>query len=196
MRTSFFVSLFVSLVFASGASGATLNVGGGQLIGASEVDVGGTLYNVEFLDGSCIALFDGCDSASDFTFTSSVQATLAAQALLDQVFVDGDDGMFDTQPELTAGCHSHPIRPSLCVADTPWNVVDTVIRSINAYNYDVEVSDVTAQARSGLSFDWSRFGDITFAVWSPIPEPDTALLVAIGLAGLGWGSRTNHGKHS
>jgi hypothetical protein len=27
---------------------------GGQLIGATNVDVGGTLYDVDFVDGSCV----------------------------------------------------------------------------------------------------------------------------------------------
>jgi hypothetical protein len=36
-----------------------LNVVGGQLLGASNVDVGGNLFNVQFLDGTCIDLFDG-----------------------------------------------------------------------------------------------------------------------------------------
>jgi hypothetical protein len=51
---------------AAGASGATLNASGGQILGASGVDVGGTLYDVEFLDGTCIALFSGCDEVSDY----------------------------------------------------------------------------------------------------------------------------------
>lgn len=31
--------------------------GGGQLTGATGVDVGGTLYDVTFMDGTCIAMF-------------------------------------------------------------------------------------------------------------------------------------------
>jgi hypothetical protein len=72
-----FVVLFLA---ASGTRAATLNVIDGQLVGASNVDVGGILYDVEFLNGTCIALFDGCDSSADFTFTNSVDAIAAAQA--------------------------------------------------------------------------------------------------------------------
>ena len=40
----------VALLFVSmSGSGATLVVSGGRLTGATGVDVGGTLYNVEFL---------------------------------------------------------------------------------------------------------------------------------------------------
>jgi len=72
----------------------------GQLLGASSVDAGGTLYNVEFLDGTCIDLYSGCDEVSDFTFQSFGAAQLASQALLDQVFIDGVDGLFDSDPTL------------------------------------------------------------------------------------------------
>jgi hypothetical protein len=82
-----FVLAIVLVLMAGGAQAATLNVVGGQLHGAFGVDVGGTLYNVEFLDGTCIALFNGCDAVSDFTFQSSALAAAASQALLDQVFL-------------------------------------------------------------------------------------------------------------
>jgi hypothetical protein len=82
----FFLAIVLVLI-AGGAQAATLNVVGGQLHGAFGVDVGGTLYNVEFLDGTCIALFNGCDAVSDFTFQSSALAASASQALLDQVFL-------------------------------------------------------------------------------------------------------------
>jgi len=44
----------------------TLIVNGGQLEGATGVDVGGTLYDVEFLDGTCVTLYMGCDSVDGF----------------------------------------------------------------------------------------------------------------------------------
>ena len=74
-------ALAVGLVLmASGAQAATLNVVDGQLMGASGVIVDGTAYNVQFLDGTCIDLYDGCDEVSDFTFQGLSSATAAAQA--------------------------------------------------------------------------------------------------------------------
>ena len=96
------------LVFYSSAQAAViLNVDGdGQLTGAQNVDVDGTLYDVEFTDkGSCITLFQGCDSSSDFVFAEDPStALLAGQALLDQVLLDGVDGPFDTTTFLTFAC--------------------------------------------------------------------------------------------
>ena len=63
------LAVLATLCFGSAtASAATLNVVGGQLMGASGVDVGGILYDVEFLDGTCIDLFSGCDESADFDF--------------------------------------------------------------------------------------------------------------------------------
>ena len=77
--------------------------------------VGGTLYNVEFVDGTCAAVFTGCDATSDLTFTTSADALTAGQALLDQVFLDGSAGNFDSHPERTLGC-----PPDSCVALVPF----------------------------------------------------------------------------
>ena len=104
---------------AGGAQAATFDVIGGQLFGASGVDVGGTLYDVEFLDGSCITLFNGCDDVSDFTFQTSLAASVASQALLDQVFLDGPLGNFDSSPNLTNGC-SIGLASTRCWSLTPY----------------------------------------------------------------------------
>src|SRR5262245_52041146 len=107
-KLAFALSLLL-LPPASVASAATLIVAG-KLFGASDVDVNGTLYNVMFVDGTCIALFSGCDEASDFTFQTEADARAASQALGDQVFFNsqGPIGVppieFDTTPGLTAGC--------------------------------------------------------------------------------------------
>ena len=96
---------------------ATLHVEGGQLLGAFGVDVGGTLYDVEFVDGTCTDLFAGCDEAADFTFTTMTDAGLASAALQNQVFLDAAEGAFDTVPELTAGCASNDFLT--CRVTTP-----------------------------------------------------------------------------
>lgn len=64
----------------------------------------GVSYDVAFREGTCAALFTGCNEASDFAFTSEANATAGAQALLDDVFVDGLLGAFDNRSETTIGC--------------------------------------------------------------------------------------------
>ena len=111
------VALLTAAVVAPIVGAATLNIVNGQLLGASGVDVDGTLYNVEFLDGTCIALFNGCDESTDFTFQSEATADAAGAALMDQVFLDSALGLFDSNPELTAGCSN--TFPS-CFVMTPY----------------------------------------------------------------------------
>ena len=49
-------------------------VKGGQLTGAENVSVNGTLYNVTFLGGTCVDIFDGCDEAANFEFADESTA--------------------------------------------------------------------------------------------------------------------------
>lgn len=76
---------------------------GGILLGARNVLVDGSLYNVTFEKGSCESLYDGCTDEA-ITFSSMDAAAAAAQALLDQVFVDGPSGNFDSQTDIIFGC--------------------------------------------------------------------------------------------
>jgi hypothetical protein len=196
--------LFLSAVLffvAGAAQAATLNVVAGELRGASGVLVDGSLYDVQFLDGTCIDLYNGCDEASDFTFQTEASAVLASQALLDQVFLDGVDGLFDTSPQLTNGCNilesCHTITPVTFTATTlfiggvtindffPFDLADQA--PLDPYPY-IEVAFPDHGPGSPLSPSWN------YAVWSTnvVPEPSTALLLGLGLTGLaGKGRRRN-----
>jgi hypothetical protein len=108
----------VALLAASSASAAAvLDVDPNtvQLRGASGVVVDGVAYDAQFLDGTCIALFSGCDQASDFRFNTFAAAVGATQALLDQVYVDDISNDFTLLPEGTTGCEStascHVVTP-------------------------------------------------------------------------------------
>ena len=114
LRRILFVA--VACLISGYAHSATLNTAGGQLIGASGVNVGGSFYDVEFVDGTCAASFNDCNQLSDFDFATQTDATLASQALLDQVFLNTPLGSFDDDPELTAGC----LFVQNCLIGTPY----------------------------------------------------------------------------
>jgi hypothetical protein len=109
-------------LMAGGAQAATLNVVGGQLMGASDVLVDGSLYDVQFLDGTCIDLYNGCDESSDFTFQTWASATLAGQALLDQVFLDWSAWLFFPNSGSLNGCQYSVASPTStpCRVATPF----------------------------------------------------------------------------
>ena len=81
MKTNFLSAVLVMTAFASSANADPILVGG-QLTGFTDVDVNGTLYDVDFSDGTCVALFDGCDEAGDFTFQNFVDATAASSGVV------------------------------------------------------------------------------------------------------------------
>src|ERR1700761_9483198 len=103
-RAVYALAFFLCLSMAPSVKAATLEINSsGQLTGAEGVLIDGSLYDVTFEDGTCTALFNGCNSASDFTFNYTT-APDAAHALLNQVFVDEPGHPFNSDPDLTFGC--------------------------------------------------------------------------------------------
>ena len=168
---------------SSSAFAATLNVVDGQLMGASNVLVDGNLYDVQFLDGNCFDLYNGCaEGTGVFPFTAKFWSGVGtpdqsvenavSQALLDQVFLDGVEGLFDSDPSLTNGC----ALSGFCQVATPFESFPTnqVVEYVTANNWDPTRPDGATDVGFGMVFIGDSFGDLpglTWAVWTPVPEP-------------------------
>ncbi|MEN8159580.1 MAG: hypothetical protein ABFS41_05845 [Myxococcota bacterium] len=160
------LALLVGWSSAAPAGAATLVIEEGELVGATGVLVDGTLYDVEFQDGTCAALYDGCDETSDFPFPAAGAANKASLALLGQVFL----GTYDDDPELTRGCENI----ATCTLTTPFGPLQPMFQASGAVNE-------AAPSTDGLDFFQSEDGDSTgaprfvFAVWtlvcSATPDP-------------------------
>ena len=178
------------MVFSvSGVAAATLNVIDGQLLGASGVYIGGSRYDVNFVDGTCIDLFAGCDDGGDFDFNTPWQGHDAAQALIDQVFVDGPAGMFNSNPELTVGCEG---SSTICRIIIPHTIVSGTALFLSALtrNND-EGAGAVGWAYIPNDFDTSIYDIKTFAQFtqtlSGVPLPSAFWLfgtVLLGLVGI------------
>ncbi|RYH09235.1 VPLPA-CTERM sorting domain-containing protein [Tropicimonas sp. IMCC6043] len=192
IRSMLAVALVSLGVSTTVAQAVTLHIVDGRLLGASDVLVDGTYYDVQFKDGTCIELFANCDQVSDFTFQTMLAATAASQALLDQVLLDIDPlHQFDTDVTLVGAIKAISGDISQMAIRTPFYTVAD--RSV------LDVMRAVNSVRAGADYvDWRSFDgahnsstaveiDEIYAVWAPVaavPLPAGAWLLLSGLAGM------------
>ncbi len=161
---------------ATANAAVTLTIQNGKLTGASGVVIGDRSYDVSFADGTCATVYGTCETKS-FQFQTATTAKAAAQALLDQVFLDGPGGNFDSSPGSIAGCSS-----SLCNAMIAYAADNRAFSIMAASNTD-GAGDYVESGRFLLTYDSTPEVAQTFARFTPaaaVPEPATWALMLAG----------------
>jgi hypothetical protein len=190
------VAAMAALCLTSTAAQAavTYKTGDGMLQGASGIAIGGKTYDVTFTDGSCMSLFGDCTSTS-FAFRSEATARLAAQALLDQVFV----GTYDARPYFINGCKYTEIGCSVYIPfavaiDLDPDNGDDVVSVTTAFKGGVKgegkVTTRTFYFQDDMSSSSSTYARFSLSAVSAdpvaaVPEPAiwALMLTGFGLTG-------------
>jgi hypothetical protein len=186
-----FTAISAAALLASTSAPAAVQLvnGSGQLTGATGVVVNGTTYDVSFSDGTCSDLFGGiggCAVGSTFDFTTQAGADAAAQALLDQVLIDGLAGLFDTHPELTFGCGG-----LTCEILIPFQGGFPFLAS--TADNGALIDSVGSDARDPDS-NFAISNLVTFALFTPaaaaaVPEPASWAMMLLGFGAVGLAMR-------
>ncbi|MEH6405387.1 MAG: hypothetical protein V7750_18590 [Sneathiella sp.] len=185
---------FISLPVTT-PQAATLDVVGGELQGATGVNVGGTLYDVEFLDGTCASVFGGCDSLADFQFNTLAGANAASQALFDQVLL----GAFDTDSEKTRGITNTYVGALVTPYEFFTSFGQIKVNTSRAQNFSDpnNANDYVLSGGSAIVYLFEDLTDQTAAAWakwtisgdtlpSAVPIPAALPLFGAGIAAMGF----------
>ena len=168
------MGLCAGIIFNLEASATSLIVEGGKLTGATGIQLGSSFYDVEFLDGSCENLFNGCNSLNDFLFNETM-AIASAEALRDEVFI----GLYDTNPELTRGvtdsARGNIITPYGFHVD-PWT---GYIKAQGVTNISADGIDSVYLGAVAPGWDTGGAANYTYARWTqadPIIDLEDAII--------------------
>ena len=188
-------SIFLSLALAASAlvlpiskaqASPILITDNGQLLGADNININGSIFDVRFVDGVCADLFGGICSRSNFTFQSQADGISAAAALVDQIFNTVAGSPFDIDPELIFGC----TNTISCQILIPINIFPGLLLNsavVGNSNGPGAGAGATTNIRTGdsLALDTRRvFASFTPSISASVPEPSIIFILLGGVFGL------------
>jgi len=117
---AFATLLFVGFAYSAPKAATVVTFGGGEITGVTGLEIGGTTYNVQLFDGSCVVGYFGCNEALDLPFTTEILAKQALGAFLDVVRPAFNSAPISNDPTKIFGC-TGPIAQ--CVFNLPFELV-------------------------------------------------------------------------
>jgi hypothetical protein len=172
MRTLSFWMLLATafFLFAARAQGVSITYGNDNRPTLFEdIDLDGTLYDVTVTWGS---IYDAVYSAGGPLFLGDLTAATTARSALSQALVADAYGAATTVSYLNV--------------PYAWGDHRTITsRGIYLYSSPTYFLDVS-------TYHDVSYPTVGFTVWSAVPEPSTALLLALGLAGIAARRRRMH----
>ncbi|MCI5208584.1 MAG: hypothetical protein D3910_07285 [Candidatus Electrothrix sp. ATG2] len=158
----------------------------GQLTGIQGVEVNGIVYDVEFKGGSFLTTF-GDESGLDFI---TAESAFSAATALSEVMIDGTEGQFDSDNNLTYGCsitdNCHINIPYLVLNDWEEGRGLDWVRVAYFKNHDRESDDfIYAGANTyqdlNMSPQWSgTWADFTIVNQSPVAVAGDSFVAYLG----------------
>ena len=169
------------MVGSHARAGLIFNNTNDQLLGADNVLVNGMLYDVRFMDGTCVSLYTGCDDVSDFLFQTPVTATAALQALTDMFAATN----YTPTPGVFSGCEDS--KSDVCNIVNPYKRNSGNQASAERLVYRPGFRNVVFSTMFDVEDDSTIAGRTNFAVWKTavkVNSPSTVAIFALGLLGL------------
>lgn len=182
------LSILWVLLTSGSALGATLVTDiNGQLLGVDGVDVNGTLYNVDFLEGSCYTFFAPCLSNDNLLFDIN-EALDASWALKSQVFDTPAWSLYTSDPSKTFGCEDL----YGCTIYTAYSVNSDPMGNAQFFNGDglFFFDTVNTCGLCTRSDDTTTNPAAVFAIWeeangvTPVPLPAAGWFFLSAVSGL------------